>query len=223
MKRFRVAIGGILTECNHFGGVLTDMARFEQYELCRGEQIMQLESGVVGGMLQVMRDRGTRMVPLVYASTCPGGPLTAACYRTLKTELLDRLRARLPVDGVLLAQHGAAAVEDVGDLDGDLIGAVRDAIGPAVPIVTTLDLHAHVTAEMVRHADALLAWETYPHRDTYTTGQRGARMLADILDARIRPTMAMAKVPAIVGGVHGSTEGDGPFADIMRAAKSNEQ
>ena len=223
MTRSRVAIGGILTECNHFGGILTDMARFEQYELCRGEQIMQIESGVVGGMLQVMRDRGARMVPLVYASTCPGGPLTASCYSTLKTELLDRLRGRLPVDGVLLAQHGAAAVEDIGELDGDLVGAVRDVVGPAVPIVATLDLHAHVTAQMVRHADALLAWETYPHRDAFTTGQRGARMLADILDAKIRPTMAMAMVPVIVGGVHGSTEGDGPFADIMRAAKSNEQ
>ena len=75
---------------------------------------------------------------------------------------------------------------------------------------------------MVRHADAILGWETYPHRDTFETGARGARLLLDILDGRCRPAMAMAKVPLLVGALRGNTEGEGPFADVMRAAKSYE-
>ena len=75
---------------------------------------------------------------------------------------------------------------------------------------------------MVRFADGLIAWETYPHRDTFTTGVRGARLLWDILQGRCRPTMAMAKVPVITSAIHGSTEGDDPFAQIMRAAKALE-
>jgi microcystin degradation protein MlrC len=43
-----------------------------------------------------------------------------------------------------------------------------------------------------------------------------------MLHGEVRPTMALAKVPVIVGGVRGNTEGDGPFADIMRFAKSHE-
>jgi microcystin degradation protein MlrC len=75
---------------------------------------------------------------------------------------------------------------------------------------------------MVGNANALLAWETYPHRDTFNTGVRGAKVLVDILDGGVKPAMAMAKVPVIVGGFMGSTE-EGPFADVMRHAKSMEK
>ena len=221
-SRPRIALGSILTECNEFGGVPIDIGWFERYELCRGDEVLQVNAGVVGGMMSVMRECEADVVPLIYASTCPGGPLTAECYTQLKTELLDRLRASTPVDGVLLPLHGAATVESLGDPEGDLIKAVREIVGEAIPIVVTLDLHAHVTADMVRFADGLIAWETYPHRDTFTTGVRGARLLCDTLAGCCRPTMAMAKVPVITSAIHGSTEDDDPFAQIMRTAKAHE-
>ena len=40
---------------------------------------------------------------------------------------------------------------------------------------------------MVSAADALVAWETYPHRDAFETGSRGARLLDDIIDGKLRP------------------------------------
>ncbi|MEZ4726686.1 MAG: M81 family metallopeptidase [Caldilineaceae bacterium] len=218
----RVALGAIFTECNHLGGVPIDLRWFERYELVRGEAILAIDNSVVGGMLQVLREAEVAVAPLLWASTCPGGPLTAECYAQLKGELLERLRQALPVDGVLLPLHGAAAAEGVGDLEGDLISAVRTIVGPAVPIVATLDLHAHVSAAMVRDADALVAWETYPHADSYTTGQRGARLMVDTLAGRVRPTMAAAKVPVITGAIHASTHGDDPFARLMRQAKAHE-
>ena len=57
-SRPRVALGSILTECNEFGGVPIDIGWFERYELCRGEEVLQVDAGVVGGMLQVMRECG---------------------------------------------------------------------------------------------------------------------------------------------------------------------
>ncbi len=226
MERKRVALGAIFTECNHLGGVPIDLSWFERYELLRGDAILAINSGVVGGMLQVLRaDDATvdvTVVPLLWASTCPGGPLTTDCYAQLKQELLARLTQALPVDGVLLPLHGAAAAEGIGDLEGDLITAIRHVVGPAVPIVATLDLHAHVSAAMVRHADALVAWETYPHADAYSTGQRGAQLLVDTLAGRCRPTMAAAKVPVITGAIHASTHGADPFARLMRQAKAHE-
>lgn len=218
----RIAIGSIFTECNHFCGLPLTLQDFERTELRRGAEVLTQAGGTVGGMLRVLRDRRAEVVPLIVASTCPGGTVAADCYRQLKTELLDRLRDALPVDGVLLSLHGAATAENAGDLEGDLIESVRDLVGNSVPIVATLDLHAHVTEKMVRNAEALLAWETYPHRDAFTTGERGARMLTDILEGRCRPTMALAKVPVMVTAIHGGTEGAGPFADCMRMAKSLE-
>lgn len=222
MGNYRIAIGTIFTESNHLVGTRTDLACFERTELRRGGEILAARDGVVGGMLRVLNERSAEIVPLLVATAVPGGPLTRECYSALRTELLQRLEKALPVDGVLLPLHGAAAAEDIGDLEGDLLQQVRKLVGPEAPIVGTLDLHAHVTEPMIRNADALLAWETYPHADTYTTGVRGAGMLFDILDGKVRPAMAIAKVPVIVSGFKGNTEGPGPFADVMRFAKSLE-
>ncbi|MCC6590249.1 MAG: M81 family metallopeptidase [Bryobacterales bacterium] len=218
----RIAVGAIFTESNHLVGRMTDMENFERTEFRRGEEVLAATDGVLGGSIAALRGRGAEPVPLIYASAVPGGPLTIECYAALKADLLGRLQAALPVEGVLMPQHGAAAVDEIGDLDGDLIARVRELVGNAVPVVVTLDCHAHVTEQMVGNADALLAWETYPHRDSYSTGARGANMLMDIVEKRVRPTMAMAKAPVIVGGYMGSTD-DGPFAEFMRKAKSLEQ
>ena len=103
-----------------------------------------------------------------------------------------------------------------------MIEEVRSIVGPDLPIIGTLDLHAQVTQQMVHFADALVAWETYPHRDAFSTGQRAARLILDVCSGQANPTMAMASVPVITGGFHGSTDGEGPFAELMRYTKSLE-
>jgi microcystin degradation protein MlrC len=218
----RVAVGSILTECNQLTDKVTTVGDFERTELRRGGEILEVSAGVIGGMLSTLREVGFEIVPLIVASAVPGGLLTSDCYRQLRGGLLTSLKAALPVDAALLALHGAAAVEDEDDLEGDLLQAVRELVGPEIPIVGTLDLHAHVTARMIQNADALVAWETYPHQDSFNTGCRSVRLLFDMHEGRVKPTMAMAKVPVLVGGVNGSTEGEGPFADVMRFAKSRE-
>ncbi|MEO1983939.1 MAG: M81 family metallopeptidase, partial [Fuerstiella sp.] len=219
----RVAVGGILTECNHFGGLPIDMSSYEASELFRGDELLQQTTSVVGGMLSGLRERNAAPVPLIFASVCSAGPMTRECYHQLKGECFERLERALPVDGVLLPLHGSALVDGLDDPEGDMIQAARDLVGPDVPIVVTLDLHAHVTEQMVRHADALIAWETYPHRDQYTTGQRATRLLFDILAGKCQPTMAMGKVPVITSAIHGSTNNNDPFADLMRFTKLLEQ
>ncbi len=219
----QIAIGGILTECNHLGGLPIDLSIYEACELFRDEEVLQPTTSVVGGMLNGLREGGADPVPLIFASACSAGPITSECYHQLRREWFERLERALPVDGVLLPLHGSALVEGLDDPEGDLIHAARDLVGPSIPVVATLDLHAHVTDEMVRHADALLAWETYPHRDQYGTGQRAARLLLDTLAGRCRPTMAMGKVPVITSAINGSTNNNDPFAELMRYTKSLEQ
>ena len=223
MKNHRIAVGGIMTECNHLGGQPTTLERFAVVgELRRGDEILTMSSGAMSGALEVLRDRDCEIVPLLLAETCPGGPLTRECYDTLKTELLERLRASMPVDGVTLSLHGSAAVEDEPDLEGDLLEAIREIVGDSVPIVGSLDTHGNVTARMVRFSDALCAFATYPHIDGPDTGARATKIMLQILDGEARPTMALAKVPVLVSGTLGHTEGEGPFADVMRLAKKME-
>lgn len=218
----RVAVGSILTECNQFGGKLIEHAEFARSQLARRVEVMSIEGGAVGGMLHTLREFDAEIVPLVVASAYPGGPIAQECYAQLKADLLADLTNALPVNGVLLALHGAAVTTEIGDVEGDLIGAVRAIVGPDVPIVGTLDLHANVTTQMMREADGLVAWETYPHVDPFTTGVRGARLILGALDGTHTPVMAMAKVPILTSAINASTVGDGPFADVMRLAKSFE-
>ncbi len=219
----RVAVGSILTECNQFGGKIIERAEFARSQLARGNDVMSIEGGAVGGMLHTLQERNADIMPLVVASAYPGGPIAHDCYAQLKADLLEDLGKALPVDGVLLALHGAAVSTEVDDVEGDLLAAARGIVGPDVPIVGTLDLHANVTTQMMRHADGLIAWETYPHVDPFTTGVRGARLLLGTLDGAHSPAMVIAKVPILTSAINASTVGDGPFADVMRLAKSFEE
>ena len=108
--------------------------------------------------------------------------MTRKCYHQLKDEWSERLQRALPVDGVLLPLHGSALVDGLDDPEGDIIQTARELVGNDIPVVVTLDLHAHVTQQMVQYADMLVAWETYPHHDQYTTGQRATRLA--VRDAR---------------------------------------
>lgn len=218
-----IAVGSIFIECNHFGGTPANLETFRRSELLHDDAVLTVNEGVIGGMLDVLRSARRNVTPLLHASACPSGPVTDDCYDELKQQLLSRLQNAMPVDGVLLGLHGAAAAESTGDLEGDLIQAVRHVVGTKVPIVVTLDLHAHITEAMVTQSDALLAWETYPHRDAFETGSRGATALLDILGGRLTPTMAVAKVPVMVSAIHGGTELPGPFAELMHRAKSWER
>tara|TARA_B100000902_G_scaffold356743_1_gene370635 strand:+ start:1305 stop:2795 length:1491 start_codon:yes stop_codon:yes gene_type:complete len=218
----RIAIGSILTECNQFGGSPINLDSFSRYDLYYGESMLSVEAGVVGGALEELRRTGSEIIPLIYASTCPGGYITKECYSHLRKELITRLQDALPVDGVILPLHGASVAEGTQDPEGDLLEAVRQIVGSETPIVATLDLHAHVTPAMVKNADALVAWETYPHRDSKSTGTRGAKLLVDVVNRNILTTMAMVKVPVITGGILGGTDGDGVFANLMRQTKALE-
>ncbi len=198
------------------------MGAFRRGELRQGDAVLDLKNGTVGGMLKEVGEHSAVVLPTLVASACASGPVTEECYSILKTDLLRKLADAMPLDGILLALHGAAAAENAGDLEGDLLQAIRKLVGNSVPIVATLDLHAHVTSEMVRFADVLLAWETYPHADAFNTGVRGACALMDILNGKLKPSMVMAKVPVLVGAVYGQTELPGPFAEVMHQGKAYE-
>ena len=109
------------------------------------------------------------------------------------------------------------------DPEGDILDAVRRIAGPVLPIVMTLDLHAHVTPRMVKQATALVSFTHYPHDDTYSTGERGASLLLRTVRREVRPVTALAKVPIICGACNGQTSGDGPMAHLTRRARRLEK
>ena len=223
---FHVAIGALLVECNHFGGIPTDLESFKRTQYLLDDDLLQLNDGTIGGYLEVLAQQDeVTVVPTVAATACPGGLVTDVAYGHIKKAFLSRIQAaqqRGELDGVLLALHGSAASESHYDLEGDILQAVHEQVGGNVPIVATLDLHAHITQQMLDYSDVLIAWETYPHRDARETGMRGAQAIADILHGKLKPTMAMGIAPVLVGAINGTTDGEGPFAETMQLAKRME-
>lgn len=220
----RFAIGAIIQESNDFVPARCTLEMFQADYLLYGEAVLDGLRGTrteVAGILTACDEVGVTPVPLLAGHSCSYGPLTAECYTHLRTEVLRRLEAALPVDGIVFAMHGAMLAEGEGDPEGDLIGAMR-ALAGGVPIGVTLDLHAHVTARMVEGGTVLVAYSTYPHEDAFEAGHRACRLIAETARGRIRPAMAMAKAPMIVPANHQWTGGDGPLARIMREAKALE-
>ena len=52
----RVAVGSILTECNQFGGSPINIQSFERKELRKGVDMLEVNTGVVGGTLQTFKE-----------------------------------------------------------------------------------------------------------------------------------------------------------------------
>src|SRR5262249_2509461 len=101
------------------------------------------------------------------------------------------------------------------DPSATVLEAVRNLVGQDVPLVGTLDLHGNVTHRMVAAADVLVGYHTFPHIDMYETGTRAAELLVDQIAGKIKPVMALRRLPMLLPAENGSTT-RGPYAEVMQ-------
>jgi microcystin degradation protein MlrC len=206
----RIAVGQLWQETNTFNPLPTTRRDFERFGVLRGDELVarMAATNELGGFIQSLRAWPERpeVVGLVRLPAWPAGPVTADTYAWLRDELLASLREALPLDGVLLALHGALAAEGEPDVEGAVLDAARGVVGPAVPLVATLDLHANVTGRMARSADAPVLYHTVPHVDVFETGLRGTAVLRRILTGGARPVTAFQKLPLVVPAERADTQ-----------------
>jgi len=187
-------------ETNTFSNVPTDRRQFEARNLHYGGEILEAyrDTGTcLGGMIDVATRHGITLVPSVAAAASPAGRVTTEIYRAVKERMLADLAAAGRVDGVLLDLHGAMVPEGMDDGEGDLITAVRAAVGPNVPIAVTLDFHGNLSSAIVHDASVLHGYKTYPHVDMAERGVEAASRLIDVINGRLRPTAAFRKPPLL--------------------------
>ncbi len=94
-----------------------------------------------------------------------------------------------PVDGVLLFLHGAMVSDSHEDAEGEFLERLRHRLGPEVPVVVTLDLHANVTQRIADTANALIAYRTYPHIDQHERAWQGAELLERTMQGNLHPEL----------------------------------
>ncbi len=196
----------LVAECKQESSSFNPVSsHYEDFRIAAGDEVLARHRGVrseMAGALAVFgENRGVQVVPAYSArSITSGGELDAAGFDRIAREFLDRVRAAGPVDAAYYSLHGAMVAESEDDTEGYLLAETRKILGERIPIVVSLDLHGILTDRMLRHADAVVMYHTYPHVDFYETGERAARLLLRILAGEARPVTAAVTIPALVRG-----------------------
>jgi microcystin degradation protein MlrC len=151
----------------------------------------------IGGFIRAMEGPRTELVPAIWAGATPAAHVTREAFERIAAEIVDAARGK-DFDGVYLDLHGAMVCEHDDDGEGALLAALRAVVGPRVPIVASLDLHANVTRRMLESADALVAYRTYPHEDMAEAGERAAGLLKRLLTRGTRYHRAARRLPFLI-------------------------
>ena len=111
--------------------------------------------------------------------------------------ICEGLNTNKDFDAVYLDLHGAMVTEHLQDGEGELLKRVRQVIGPDLPLVASLDLHANLTEEMMHHASAFTIYRTYPHLDMAASGARACKLLSYALSGGAI-AKAFRKIPFLI-------------------------
>ncbi len=202
-KSMRVVTGAISHETSTFTLVPTTWASYrEHFGYLKGAEILEKfrqTNTPMGGFIEGADAHGFELVPTVFAEPHPSGPTPRDIFDAVLGELIEGISAAGPIDGVLLELHGAMVAEGIDDADGRILEAVRLAVGPRVPVLAQLDIHANISRAMVEAADVLIGRRTYPEVDMGARGRQCADVLVRILRQGLRPRMALHQIPMIWG------------------------
>ena len=147
-----------------------------------------------------------------------GSWLTEECFDKYSYGIANGVKEAGDIDGVLLALHGAMAATGVLRPEAEIVRRVRKVVGPDVPIMVTLDLHANEDQELADAADGVFILKTYPHVDSEEIGMMAARCIIDTVRGNFKPTMALRKPGIMTPSVYQGT-GFYPAKDIMDRAR----
>ncbi len=220
----RVLTARFMHETNTFSRVMTDMALIRRRDFHLENEIPQAFRGTrsaLGATFEAADKYGWSLVHPVSANPNPSGTVADAAFDEIAGMILDAVDTRGPIDGVLLHLHGAMVTEGHEDAEGELLARLRHKLGPQVPVVATLDLHANVTQKMAENASSLIAFRTYPHIDMYERAWQGAELLERAIKGEVRPVTVIARRPMLHGLDWGRTQ-RGPMAELIARADAIE-
>ncbi|MBB3385048.1 MULTISPECIES: M81 family metallopeptidase [unclassified Rhizobium] len=121
----------------------------------------------------------------------PAGLVNRRTYEELRDEILEQLRAAMPVDAVVLGLHGAMVADGYEDTEGDFLSRVREIVGPDILVCAELDPHSHLTAKRRAAADFFVYFKEFPHTDFVDRAEDLWRIAIDTLEGRVKPVMSV--------------------------------
>jgi microcystin degradation protein MlrC len=219
MKKLRIGIAFFYHESHSFAPLKTDLQAFYNEGYFKGEEIFSAYSDTkteVGGFIDVLAMNDlVEIVPLLCAAATPSGIVTNETYLHIEKEMVEEIEKAGSLDGLLLALHGAMVVEGIYDPEERLLRRIRSLLGEQIPIATTLDMHANLSAAMLEHTPYHFGFKTYPHIDMYDQGVKAAEILLNHLIDGNRYEAAFIKLPMMLPSINMRTE-EGPMHEMIK-------
>jgi len=208
----RIAVAGFSHETCTFCPNITTLLDWENGGILYGQEAVTEGGymGYVGGYRAVAdKEKDVHLVGILRTQGATtlgmGSWLTTQAFDVIADRITEGLQKAWPLDGVLLALHGAMAVTGIPRPEAELARRVRKVVGK-IPIMVTLDLHANEDIELANAVDGVFILKTYPHLDAYEIGMTAARCMIDTIRGKFKPTMAVRKPGIICASVFQASE-----------------
>ena len=216
----RIGLVALMHESNTFLRVPTTLDDFRRESLNTGQDIIDRWANApheVGGFIEGITCADETPVPIFTSWAMPGGAVAADAFDTMLQMVLDGIDSAGPLDGLLLAPHGAGVSENHLDMDGYWLSVLREKVGPHMPMICTMDPHANLSQEMVDACNASIAYRSNPHLDQRQIGLQAADLMVRTVRGEIRPTQA-ASFPAMAINIERQTTLEPPCLPMYEVA-----
>ena len=193
-RHLRVFTAALATETNTFSPIAIDKRAFEASLYARpGEHPLTptLCTAPITVGREVCAREGWTLIEGSASWADPAGLIARQTYEELRDEIIEQLRAAMPVDGVVLGLHGAMVAQGYDDPEGDFLAAVRDLVGPDVLVCAELDPHSHLTAKRVAAANFFVAFKEFPHTDFVERARDLWAIAVRALKGEVTPVMSV--------------------------------
>lgn len=190
----RVFTASVATETNTFSPLPTDLASFHGTFYAPPGQHPATPT-LCSAPMTVARRRaaedGFELIEGTATWAEPAGIVSRAAYETLRDEVLDQLRAALPVDAVILGLHGAMVAHGYDDCEGDFIERIRSIAGPSAVVAAEFDPHSHLTQKRLDNLDLMVMFKEVPHTDFAERAEELVDLALRTARGEIKPHVAV--------------------------------
>ena len=211
----KVLIGQFINEANANIPVKDEITTFD---IAFGDEL--IEKMQVG---DIFEQAGIEIIPSVYAVSGASGVIKRHTFDYIEACFLNAVREHLhEIDGIYLMLHGASEVDGLGSGDHHILKAIRELVGPYIPITVACDPHGNLCQDYVEATTAIRSYRQSPHTDSRDTWRKMAQMVCDLVKDRRNIHSVYRKLPLILGGDQ-SVSADEPVRSINQYLDELEQ
>ena len=219
MKK-RILVCEFRQENNTFNPIVTQIDRFDFARDFEGDRIYQqrlTDKSSIQGAVGAFTQMGAEAVPTIYMHCGSGGRIADEAFSHFCRRIRHHAETVGDFDAIYASLHGATCTESVEDVCGEVLALLRTLAGDK-PVVASCDLHAKITEKMLKNADFICGYQTYPHVDLYQTGYRVGKLCMQMLRGE-KAACGACFVPMLVPPA-GYTDKSGAFGQLMDRAKA---